>query len=173
MCRIISKLRHSVNINILKTVYNALGFSYLCYGSIVWGNTTKSVLKPLATLQNRIIRIMTFAPFGKVDLDPVYKDLKILGLPEMHFLEKAKLMHKYHNGMLPEIFKDYFQNNATVSHSYNLRRVRPQQPILSCYAEKMIKHNGVDIWNTVPDKIKTMSNIKTFSFNLKKDILLV
>ena len=136
MCRIISKLRHIVDINILKTVYYALAF-------------------------------------GKVDLDPVYKDLNILRLPEKHFHEKAKLMHKYHNGMLTEIFKDHFESNATVSHSYNLRRVRLQQPILSCYAKKIIKHNGVDIWNTVPDKIKTMSNIKTFSFNLKKDILLV
>ena len=31
MCRIISKLRHSVNIDILKTVYYALGYSYLRY----------------------------------------------------------------------------------------------------------------------------------------------
>ena len=93
MCRIVSKLRHSVNIDILKTVYYALGYSYLRYGNIVWGSAANVVLKPLVTLQNRIIRIMTFAPFGKVDLDPVYRDLKILGLPELNFLEKAKFMH--------------------------------------------------------------------------------
>ena len=51
---------------------------------------------------------MTFAPFGKVDLDPVYHDLKILGLPEIHFLEKAKFMHKYKNGNLPMIFENFF-----------------------------------------------------------------
>ena len=88
MCGIISKLRHCVDIEILKTVYYALGYTYLRYGNIVWGNAAKTVLKPLETLQNRIIRIMTFAPFGRVDLDPVYRDLKILGLPELHFLEK-------------------------------------------------------------------------------------
>ena len=111
LCRIMSKLRHCVNINILKTVYYALGYSYLRYGNIVWGSAANSVLQPLASLQNRIIRIMTFAPFGKVDLEPVYRDLKILGLPEMHFLEKSKFMHKYHYGKLPVIFNEYFQAN--------------------------------------------------------------
>ena len=173
MCRILSKLHHCVDMNILKTVYYALGYSYLRYGNIVWGNAAKTVLQPLITLQNRIVRIMTFAPFGKVDLDPVFHDLKILGMPEIHFLEKAKFMHKYYNGKLPKIFEGYFQNRGIVSHSYNLRRVNPQQPILSCYAEKMIKHNGIAIWNTIPDEMKTISNIKTFSFTLKRDILLV
>ena len=50
MCRIVSKLRHSVNIDILKTVYYALGYSYLRYGNIVWGGAANIVLKPLVTL---------------------------------------------------------------------------------------------------------------------------
>ena len=172
-CGIISKLRHCVDIAILKTVYYALGYSYLRYGNIVWGSATKTVLEPLAVRQNRIIKIMTFAPFGRVDLAPVYRDLKILGLPEMHFMEKAKFMHKYYNGKLPALFKDYFETNAIVTHSYNLRRVTPFRPILSNYSEKMMKHNGPAIWNTVPDDIKNISNIKSFSFRLKKDIIFV
>ena len=140
----------------------------------MWGNAEESILKPLVTLQNRIIRIMTFAPYGRVDLDPVYCDLRILGLPEMYFLEKAKFMHKYKNGKLPVIFDDYFRNSELVSHSYNLRRQVPQRPILSTYAEKMIRHKGMDIWNnTIPDDIQIIFNIKTFSFRLKRDILLV
>ena len=172
-CGIISKLRHCVDTEILKTVYYALGYSYLRYGNIIWGNAAKTVLEHLATLQNRIIRIMTFAPFGRVDLDPVYRDLKILGLPEMHFLEKAKFMHKYHHGKLPSLFNDYFQTNTTVSHSYNLRRINHVRPILSIYSKRMIKHNGMDIWNTIPNEIQIISNIKTFAYRLKKDILLV
>ena len=114
-----------------------------------------------------------FVKFGRVDLAPVYRDLKILGLPEMHFMEKAKFMHKYYNGKLPALFKDYFETNAIVTHSYNLRRVTPFRPILSNYSEKMMKHNGPAIWNTVPDDIKNISNIKSFSFRLKKDIIFV
>ena len=82
-------------------------------------------------------------------------------------------MHKYHNGKLPSVFHNYFEVNTTISHSYNLRRVSPNQPILSKYSEKMIKHNGLAIWDTIPDGIKIIRNIKPFSFRLKKDILLV
>ena len=116
---------------------------------------------------------MTFAPFGRVDLDPVYRDLEILGLPEMNFLEKAKFMHKYKSGKLPIIFDEYFRNSEIVTHSYNLRRINPQRPILSSYAEKMIRHYGMDIWNAVPEEIRTIQNIKTFSFRIKRDILVV
>ena len=172
MCGIISKLRHCVDIETLKTVYYALGYSYLRYGNIVWGNAVETTLKPLVNLQNRIIKIMTFAPFGRVDLEPVYLDLKILGLPEMNFLEKAKFMHKYHNDKLPLLFNNYFQTR-TVSHSYNLRRVNPPRPILSTYSEKMIQNTGMSIWDAVPDEIKLITNIKSFAYRLKKDILLV
>ena len=75
-CGIILKLRHCVGIDILKTLYYALGYSYLRYGNIVWGNAVKTTLKTLVTRQNRIIKIMTFAPFGRADLHPIYEYLK-------------------------------------------------------------------------------------------------
>ena len=79
-CAIISKLRHCVDFNTLKMVYYALGYSYLRYCNVVWGNTSKNVLNPLSALRNRIIRIMTFAPFGRIDIHPILSSLEILDL---------------------------------------------------------------------------------------------
>ena len=172
-CGIISKLRHCVDFNTLKTVYFALGYSYLRYCNIVWGNASKNVLKPLTVLQNRIIRIMTFAPFGRIDIDDLYSQVKLLDIAKIHYLEKAKFMYKYHNNKLPANFSNYFQIQAAVTHSYNLRNRSQNRRIFSNYAEKMIKHNGVDIWNTIPPEIKSCKNLKSFSNKLKKDILLV
>ena len=90
ICGIISKLQHSVDIEILKTVHYALGYTYLRYGNIVWGNAVKTVLKPLTTLQNRINLNYDIALFGRVGLDPVYRDMKMLGFPEFYFLEKSQ-----------------------------------------------------------------------------------
>ena len=45
---------------------------------MIWGHAAPAVLNPLQTLMNRAIRIMTYAPFGNVDLNPVYKELKLL-----------------------------------------------------------------------------------------------
>ena len=124
-------------------------------------------------LQNRILRIMTFAPFGRIDIDNLYSELRLLGLDKIHYLEKAKFMYKFHNDKLPEIFNNYFDNHLVITHSYNLRNRNPPRRILSIYAEKMMKNNGPDIWNTIPREIQNCDSIKSFSDKLKKDILLV
>ena len=173
ICGILSKIRYCVDINTLKTVYYALGYSYIRYCNIIWGNTSKSILKPLLALQNRIIRIMTFAPYGRIDIDDLYLKLKLISLDKIHFLEKAKFMYRYYNDKLPANFENYFQDHTVVNHSYNLRNRNPPRQILSCYAEKMIKHNGIAIWNTIPNEIQICQNLKLFSNKLKKDILLV
>ena len=120
-----------------------------------------------------MIRITTFAPFGRIDIDDLYLQVKLLGLPQIHYLEKAKFMYKYYNDQLPANFNNYFQTEAPVTHSYNLRNRSQHRRILSNYAERMIKFNGVDIWSTIPPEIKSCQNLKLFSDNLKKDILLV
>ena len=70
-CGALTKLRNCVSIDVLKNVYHALVHSYLRYGILVWGHAAPTVLKPLEILANKAIRIMTFAPFGAVDLKPV------------------------------------------------------------------------------------------------------
>ena len=172
-CGIVSKIRHCVDINTMKIVYYALGYSYLRYCNIVWGNASKSALKPLMALQNRILRIMTFAPFGRIDIDNLYLKLQLLDLQKIHYLEKSKFMYKYHNNKLPQNFDNYFENQSEITHPYNLRNRNPPRRILSVYEEKMMKNNGPDIWNTIPIEIQNSKNLKSFTDTLKKNILLV
>ena len=86
VCGALARIRHCVNIDILKNVYHALVYSYLRYGIIVWGNAAQSSLQPLEILVNKAIRIMAFIPNGNFDLSQVYKDLKLLELPAVHKL---------------------------------------------------------------------------------------
>ena len=76
-CGALAKLRNCVSIDVLKNVYHALIYSYLRYGIMIWGNATQEVMKLLQVLVNKAIRILTFAPFGNIELSPVYKQLKI------------------------------------------------------------------------------------------------
>ena len=65
VCGAISKLRHCVGIITLKTIYYALVNSYIRYGILIWGGSVSSTaLQPLLTFNNRILKIMTFAPLG-------------------------------------------------------------------------------------------------------------
>ena len=74
-CGSLANLRYCVNIDLLREVYHSLVHSYLRYGILVWGNASESNLQPLKCLVNRAVRIMTFAPFGRVVLHPIYECL--------------------------------------------------------------------------------------------------
>ena len=76
----------------MKNVYHALFHSYIRYGIVIWGHAAPAVLNPLQTLMNRVIRIMTYAPFGNVDLNPVYKELKLLQVSKVCSLETSKFV---------------------------------------------------------------------------------
>ena len=97
MCGILAKLRHCVGYDILKMVYHALVASHLQYCNLIWGNANETILKPLQTLQNCLVRIMTFAPFGRIDMNPILNYLEILDIDDIFLLETAKLIYKIKN----------------------------------------------------------------------------
>ena len=75
-CGALAKLRHCVNTETLVNVYNAIVNSYIRYGIVVWGGASSNTLKPLQTMINKAVHIITFAPYGNLDLSPAYKQLK-------------------------------------------------------------------------------------------------
>ena len=80
----LARLRHCVAIHLLKEVYFALVSSHLSYCNIAWGDANKTTLKPLVKLQNKIIKIISFSPFGTNDTDYLFTNLKLLNLDQIH-----------------------------------------------------------------------------------------
>ena len=174
-CGSISKIRHCVDIDTLIEVYHALVYSYLRYGAMVWGHAPESSLQPLITLLNRVIRVMTFAPFGIIDLDPIYKYLNILELPKIIDLETAKFTHKMRNGLLPvNTIADHFEQRPPPIHSYNLRERRNELPNIiyrTEFGDKSIHVTSCRIWNAIPDEIKQIESPSAFKKQYKKHLL--
>ena len=106
-------------------VYNALVFSHLKYCNIVWGGASKTVLKPLIALHNRIIKIMAFAPFQATNVRQFFEKLEVHNIEQINLMEVGKFMYKFKNDKLPEQFKEYFQTSGA-SHTHNLRSVTQQ-----------------------------------------------
>ena len=57
---ILSKIRHSANLTILKVVYHSLFGSNLLYGVQLWGQTNLENQNSIQILQNRVIRKICF-----------------------------------------------------------------------------------------------------------------
>ena len=74
---IFSKLRYYVNVNILIMLHYSLIYPFLTYGIQVWGLTYSTYLKPVTTLQKRVVRIMTFSD-PRSHSGPLLKSLRLL-----------------------------------------------------------------------------------------------
>ena len=106
----------------MREIYHALIHSYLRYGITIWGNASKATIQPLITMVNRAVRIMSFAPFGRIDLKSIYTEFKLLDIDQIFTLESAKFMFKKNVGLLPTKVGEYFDCRAPPTHSYNLRK---------------------------------------------------
>ena len=173
-CGALSKIRHSVDIETLKSVYYALVHSYLRYGIIAWGNATESVLKPLHSLINRIVRIMTFAPF-RIGTGPIFDYLKFLNVTQIFLLETGKFVFKSKTNLLPiNTIVKYFERPA-VTHRHNLRNNRQSLTtpyvLLSSSKKKSLYIKGTYMWRDMPESLKLSDSFNIYKRNLKLLIL--
>ena len=128
------------------------------------------ILTGLLSTCHRAVRIMTFAPFGRIDLEPIYKELYILDVKDTFILETSKFMFKLKKGLLPVSIGDYFGDSQTENRTipYNLRnRDRPRliSTRLSS-SENTIRIRGERVWNSIPE-IVTNTSFQTFKRLIK------
>ena len=175
-CEALSKIRHCVDIDTMTNVYYALVHSYLRYGIIAWGNAAPSNLYPLIVLMNKVVRIMCFAPLGRVDIQPMYDCLEILDVQKIFSLETAKLVYKSKNNLLPiSTIAKHFEVSTSAEHQHQLRSHRSYQlpPIVfnSMMAKKSLQFREVELWNGIPEEIKTSENLSIFKKRYKSFLL--
>ena len=166
-CGSLAKLRYCVNTSILCEVYHSLIHSYLRYGVLVWGNTSDTTLQPLKRLVNRAVRIMVFAPFGRVDLDPIYDHLNILDLEKVSYLETCKFMYKLKNNLLPTAIGNYFElrSSGPSTHNYALRKrnqVVTQITPRLVSGQHSMQYRGELIWNEIPLTVRCCNTLNSF-----------
>jgi len=101
---------------------------------------------------------MTFSKYG-CRIIPLYKNLKILKLNDIYQFELVKSMHKFHHGILPEIYKEYFRETSSV-HSYQTRFTNMENYFIhrvsSKAGKKSISYRGASLWNKVEQNLKAV-----------------
>ena len=165
-CGCLARLRKCVDLEVMREVYHALLHSYLRYGIIVWGTAATASLQPLRVIMNRAIRIMCSTPLGKLDVEPLFEIIGILNIDQIYSVEVAKFMHKEKSNSLPVSIAEYFSVRASPAHHYNLRaRNTTRDTILNNRTDlgkKSIQKRGNDIWNELPDEVKTIESFIHF-----------
>ena len=166
---IVSKLKFLLPHSTLFLLYNTLVLPYITYCNIVWANCGSTKINSIFKLQKRAIRICTGSHF-LAHTDPLFHKLKTLKIFDLNTIQTAVIMFKYTKNQLPSSFDNMFRFNNSV-HSYptrisgNFHLVNPKLSI----THRSVRHCGPDIWNNLPDNIKSCSTLYSLKATLKRN----
>ena len=82
----------------------------MTYGCQVWGLSHNKYTKKIQTLQNIVVRLITFAYESPVHIHTVdlFKKLKLLKLCDLVTLKNLLFVHDYLSKSVPDCFDGYF-----------------------------------------------------------------
>lgn len=131
----------------------------------LFGGTLVMQLYSLKSLINKAVRIITFAPFGPLDLQPIYRELEFLNLHKTFLLEKGKFMYKRKKELLPTVIASYFDTEPAAVHTYNLRRRENSSYSFrsnSINGRKSIQNKGEILWQEMSQYLKDIDSLISF-----------
>ena len=103
----LSKIRHYVPPEELRSIYHAIFSSHMIYGSQIWGQSDSENVQKIVKLQNRAIRTINFKG-PRSETTQLYAENKILKLLDFIRLCHCLFIHDYLHDMLPKCFENYY-----------------------------------------------------------------
>ena len=158
----------------MKTLFYSFVYPYLHYNVEAWGNTHKKYLEPLNRLLKRAVRVIAGAKRNSHSA-PIFCELKILTISEMHHLAIQTFMHKYFNDKLPKIFDEFFvrsqhQHATRLNTTTDILLKRPSD-LSSALGMRSIRYRGVLCHNYFSRSISYNVSLQTYKKQLKQFIL--
>jgi len=101
---------------------------------------------------------MTFSSYD-AQVSPINKRLNFMKAQDINKLELAKLMHKFHDGLLHSIYNGLFQRSSDL-HIYNTRYASNQNYFIPSVhiniGKKLISYKGAVIWREINAEYKNL-----------------
>ena len=117
------------------------------------------------------VRAITFSHW-QAHTRPLFNDLKILNVFDLHNLSVCTFMYDLRNNNLPHSLADYCN---LIEHKYPTRQKEGQQVNLpklrTTQGQFSLSFLGSDFWNKVPVEIKSKKSRKSFRNSLKSYLL--
>ena len=121
---LLAKLRHYVNLKLLRTIYYAIFEHHLRYGCQLLGQAQTQVLRNMEKIQNKTLRILNFKnPWEQIE--QIYKEFKLFKLKDIVTISNLKFVYDQVYNSLPRVSEKIFINK-TRQHLYNTRGNSPE-----------------------------------------------
>ena len=151
----LSKIRHYVNNETLRSIYFVIFNSHLSYGSMIWAQDPNNQnVRRVMRLQKRAIRIMNFA-HHRDHADPIFKELGILKFTDSVEIQNILLVSDSLNSRLPTILNNIFSFIES-THYYKTRscircKLILQKVNTSIHGLNSIEYKSKKVWNKFID----------------------
>ena len=166
----INRIKRLIPDKYKRTLYFSLIYLHLSYGVLIWGSANITNMKKLVTMQKKAIRILANAKYND-HTNQLFWNLKLLKLEDIYKVEVAKLIYKFNTNNLPRPLRKIFLPNNKVhqrqtrqSDNLHIRKCRTK------LASQHITCKGPQIWNNLPNEIKTLTciTLKRFAYTVAK-----
>lgn len=144
----------------LLTVYHSLLSSHLNYQLLSWGYDFDRIFK----LQKRAIEIIS-GRHSLAHTEPLFKQLHVLKLPDLHCLSQAKFIHQYFNQNLPRYFSNDFFTEINQRHTHLTRNNRNLLIPFRAhnFAKSSLRYSSAQLFNSLPNSITDKINTHSLS----------
>ena len=138
---------------------------HLNYCNIIWGNSSNFNVSKITMLQKRACKIILGN--GYTDFESAKAIVNVQSFEQSMFLNKAKIMYKIANNMIPAYVCELFERRSDSIINTTLRSVSNEnfvipRPKLSIFKESL-SYSGSVIWNSIPLEIRNSSSLKCFT----------
>ena len=146
----------------------------LIYSLLVWGLRYPTYLKPVTTLQKRVVRIMTFSD-PRSHSEPLLKSLRLLKFSDIIHLEILSFVYQWHHKPSLSCFVNYF-NPVSSIHSYNTRQSQIDNLFVKSvhttqYGIRSLSYTGPKLWNSLSIDVKKIKPFSSFHQYIKNSVI--
>ena len=159
----------------LKTLYSSLILSHLQYGLAAWGGCSSQNKKRIVSIQKRISRNVAKS-FYSSHTEPRMKKLGILKLENLYEQQCMTLIHDTIYNRAPSPMKDLLSLGSDgTTHNLRSHQSDPLNLRLPVARSKVGSNSfcikGADIWNKLPNELKTIESRSSFKNRIKQHLL--
>ena len=146
-------------------LYYSLIYPFLTYGIQVWGLTYPIYLKPVTTLQKRVVRLMTFSD-PRSHSGPLLKSLRLLKFSDVINLEILSFVYQWYHNLSPSCFVNHFSPVSSIL-SYNTRQSKVDNLFVKSihtiqYGIHSFSYTGPKLWNSLSINVKKIKPFSSF-----------
>ena len=132
--------------------------SYCCE---VWGNIYKSNIECMHLLQKKVVRIVCGVGYRE-HTNELFSQLRILKLIDIVKLRSACIMYKAHNKSLPNNLQLLISLDSDRGHITRQSNTFKQVFARTTLKSQCISVQGIQLWNSLENSIKSAKNILIF-----------